>query len=141
VLRATRRVLRRGGRTAFFTIVVPAELSAAARRRAAQVGPPSVASRSSYPSMLRSAGFVDIEERDVTAEYLDTARSWLRHVEEAADELAVHEPPERVAERITRRRTAIAAIEDGLLRRSLLTAGSRAARVRGVTGRPVGTSW
>jgi hypothetical protein len=72
--------------------------------------------------MLRSAGFTDIEEHDVTDAYLDTARAWLHHVEQAADQLAALEPPEQVADRITRRSTAVAAIEHGLLRRSLLVA-------------------
>lgn len=128
MLRATRRVLRPGGRTAFLTILVPPDLSASARREAAAAGPPSVASRGSYPSMLRAAGFTDIEEHDVTRAYLDTARAWLHAIEEAAHELASVEPPERVAERIARRHAGVAAIEDGLLRRSLLT-GRRPRRV------------
>ncbi|MFC5993804.1 hypothetical protein ACFQE5_06205 [Pseudonocardia hispaniensis] len=120
MLRASRRVLRPGGRTAFFTIVVAPGLSPAGRRRAAQAGPPAVTSRGRYRDMLWSAGFVEVEEQDVTATYLDTARAWLRGIEEAADDLAAIEPPRVVADRLTRRREVVAAIESGLLRRSLL---------------------
>ncbi|GEL20250.1 hypothetical protein [Pseudonocardia asaccharolytica] len=120
MLRASRRVLRPGGRTAFFTIHVAPGLSPAARRRAAEAGPPAVTSHGNYRNLMRSAGFVEVEEHDVTAAYLETARAWLRHVEDAADDLAAVEPPGLVADRLARRREVVAAIESGLLRRSLL---------------------
>jgi hypothetical protein len=119
VLRASHRVLRPGGRIAFYSIHVPAGLSDRDRRRGVRAGPPAVATSSTYPNLLRSARFVDLVEVDVTAAYLDTARAWLRHGQQYADELAALEPPDVFADKLTRRRTAIAAIEAGLLRRSL----------------------
>jgi hypothetical protein len=121
VLRAARRVLRPGGRLGFTTIHIPPGLPPRSRRRAAQAGPPAVAATRDYPALLRAAGFHDIVEVDLTADYLTTARAWHRHTLSYQTELAALRPGE-IAERLARRRTAIAAIEAGLLRRSLFLA-------------------
>jgi hypothetical protein len=129
VLRASRRVLRPGGRLAFHTIQVPPGLSAAKRRRASFVGPPGVAVRTTYPSLLRSAGFIEIDEVDVTAEYLATQRRWLaatlRHEEGLRSVLG----DDGVHEGIERRRRTVDAIEGGLLSRTLYSA-TRSHRLR-----------
>lgn len=122
-------MLRTGGRIAFYSIFVPPGLTDRDRRRAARAGPPAVASPSTYPSLLRSAGFVELDEVDVTAAYLDTARAWLRHGQEFEAELAALEPNGAFTDKLTRRRAAIAAIEAGLLRRSLFF-GARPAHRR-----------
>jgi hypothetical protein len=114
-------VLRPGGRTAFYSIFVSPGLTGRDRRRAGRCGPPAVATASTYSSLLRSAGFVEIVEVDVTAAYLDTARAWLRHGQRFEAELAA-QPPGSFADRLARRRVAIPAIEAGLLRRSLFVA-------------------
>ncbi len=128
VLRASRRVLRPGGRIAFYSIFIAPELAAREHRRALRCGPPAVATSSDYRSLLNSAGFVDIEEVDVTAAYLDTARAWLRHGQEFAADLAALEPPGAFADKLARRRAGIAAIEAGLLRRSLFVGARPALR-------------
>jgi hypothetical protein len=84
-----------------------------------------VAARSDHLSMLRNAGYVDAIEIDVTAAFLDTARAWLHESERLGDELAPLEPPGAFAERQAERRKMIAAIEDGLLLRSLYSARRR----------------
>jgi hypothetical protein len=71
---------------------------------------------------LTSAGFVAIEERDVTAEFAVTARAWLTEWDVHADVLAPLEPPGGFAERQRERSTQLAAIDDGLLRRGLFSA-------------------
>lgn len=116
MLRASHRVLRPGGRIAFYTIHIPPGLSGRERRRGVLAGPPVVASSSTYPGLLRSARFADLVEVDVTAAYLDTARAWLRHGQRYAEQLATLEPPGVFADKLARRSTAI---EAGLLRRSL----------------------
>jgi cyclopropane fatty-acyl-phospholipid synthase-like methyltransferase len=121
-LRATFGALRRGGRTAF-TVIFPAPgLSEADTRRAIEAGPPNCALRTSYPSLLRSAGFVELEERDLTDDYLATAaRKWevaQRFAEDMIRMLGREEYDETQAER----KLAVAAIEGGLLRRSLFVA-------------------
>jgi len=129
VLRASRRVLRPGGRLAFHTIEVPPGLSAAKRRRASLIGPPGVAVRTTYPSLLRSAGFIEIDEVDVTTEYLATHRRWLaatlRHEEGLRSVLG----DDGVHEGIERRRRTVDAIEGGLLSRTLYSA-TRSHRLR-----------
>lgn len=122
VLRACRRVLRPGGRTAFLTIAVPRGLSPAARRQAARAGPAAVIHHREYRDLLQSAGFVDIGADDVTPTYLHTQYAWIHQLEQAADQLAMLEGSATVAERLSRRHTAVAAIEAGLLQRWLLTA-------------------
>ena len=66
-------VFRPGGRIAFYTIFVPPGLTGRDRRRASRAGPPAVAGSSAYRNLLRSARFVEVDEVDVTAAYLDTA--------------------------------------------------------------------
>jgi SAM-dependent methyltransferase len=123
MLTASRRVLRPGGRTAFFTIHLPPQLSPAERRRAIDVGPPAVDSRGpDYMSLLRSAGFVDVEQVDVTAAYRATHQAWLRHARALADELELAEPPGAFAQRVEEHLATGAAIDDGLLHRSLFAA-------------------
>jgi cyclopropane fatty-acyl-phospholipid synthase-like methyltransferase len=121
-LRATFRALCHGGRTAFTAIFPATGLTEADARRAIEAGPPNCGLRTSYPSLLRSAGFVDVEERDLTADYFSTASRKLEAAEQfAADmiEMLGREEYERMQ---AERRQAISAIEAGLLRRSLFVA-------------------
>lgn len=115
-------MLRPHGRIAFYTIHIPAGLSSRERRRAARAGPPAVTTARDYPELLHAAGFDTIGYRDVTAAYLDTARAWLHHSRQLHTGLATLEPPATFADRLTRRRETVAAIEAGLLRRALFYA-------------------
>jgi hypothetical protein len=115
-------VLRPSGRLAFTTILIPPGLSPHDRRRAARAGPPAVAATCDYPALLRAAGFAELDEVDLTAAYLATARAWHRHSLEFQTELAALYPPGEFADRLARRHAAIAAIQAGLLRRSLFLA-------------------
>lgn len=81
--------------------------------------------------MLRRAGFDLAVERDVTGDFLDTARAWLRESDLLADVLTALEPAGRFDERQEDRRTMIAAIEAGLLRRTLYVAVRRGRRSPG----------
>jgi hypothetical protein len=122
VLRASRRVLRPAGRLAFHTIELPPGLSTSKRRRAISIGPPAVTVRTTYPGLLRSAGFVEIDEVDLTAEYLATQRRWLAATLRHDDALRAALGDDAVREGIERRRRTIDAIEEGLLLRTLYTA-------------------
>ena len=122
MLRAQRRLLRPGGRLAALVIEIAPGLDAPARRRARAAGPVSVATSSTYASLLRSAGFVDIESIDQTDEYRTTAADWLR-------ERQRHEQAYRRAigdalyeERTSEGAVTVGAIDDGLLRRTLYLA-------------------
>jgi hypothetical protein len=118
VLRASRRVLRPGGRLAFHTIELAPELGAAERRRAISIGPPAVTVRTSYRGLLRSVGFGEIVAVDLTDEYLATQRRWLAATRRHEDGLRVVLGDDAVSEGIERRRRSISAIEDGLLVRT-----------------------
>jgi hypothetical protein len=122
VLRACRRLLRPGGRTAFTTILEVPGLAPAARRRARATGPRAVAMRSDHQRLLRAAGFQDITELDVTAAFRATAAAWLAESDAHADQLARLEPPGAFAQRQADRRAMLAAIDGGLLRRALVFA-------------------
>ncbi len=122
MLRALRRLLRPGGRIAYTTIYVAPGLTVAERRRANRSGPRAVASRSTQERLLASAGFVEVDHVDVTAEFAATARAWLDESDAHAEELASVEGPGAFEERRRDRRAQLAAIDDGLLRRGLLSA-------------------
>lgn len=120
MLRACKRLLRRGGRLAFFTIFVAPALSGAEHRRAVAAGPPEPGGPE-LCGLLERAGFDDVREHDLTAAYLDTARAWLAARLRHRDDLR---PPDPAAfdERIESGRVAVGAIEEGLLKRSLFVA-------------------
>src|SRR5262245_19712010 len=121
-LRATFRALRPGARTAFSVIFPSPGLTAARALQAIDAGPPHCGLRTSYPSLLVSAGFVEIEERDLTPGYLATAARKLDVTEQFADELAGMLGRRDYDELHADRRVTVAAVADGLLRRSLFVA-------------------
>ena len=73
--------------------------------------------RSDHQRLLGAAGFHDITELDVTP-----AAAWLAETEPHAEELARLEPPGAFEQRQADRRSMLAAIRAGLLRRALLLA-------------------
>ena len=107
---------------AFITIAIAEGLDGATRRRARRSGPRAVATRADQQQLLRSAGYVDIEEVDVTAAFLETMRGWVQQRDCHFDELARLEAPGAFEERQRGHRAQLAATEKGLLRRVLLTA-------------------
>jgi hypothetical protein len=71
--------------------------------------------------MLDRAGFTDVREVDVTADYLITARAWLAARLCHRDKVRPLDP-EMYDGRLAQGKASIAAIEDGLLRRILYVA-------------------
>jgi len=120
VLRACRRLLRPGGRLAFFTIEVTPGLSPDQHRRALAAGPPTPAGPD-ITGLLQRARFVDVVAEDRTADYLETARAWLAARLRHRDEMRPVDPATYDL-RITDGEVAIPAIEAGLLRRMLYVA-------------------
>jgi hypothetical protein len=132
VLRACARLLRPGGRTAFYTIHPAPGLTPAQRRRASRDGPIAVATPREYDEMLAAAGFVDVVQRDATAEFVTAARAWIDQSDWHRDALVAQSGQEAFDDRQRERRAQLRAVEDGLLRRSLFAA-TRPARRRGTT--------
>jgi hypothetical protein len=122
VLRASRRLLRPGGRTAFFTIHPTPGLSPHERRRAHRDGPVAVASHLTARELLERAGFVDVEESDCTPEFVTVAQAWVDQCADHRDALAELLGADEADQRQTERRIQLQATRDGLLRRSLLVA-------------------
>ena len=95
------------------------------RRLAVGPGPPDPGR---WPCAATTSGcsapvrFHDITELDVTPAFAATAAAWLAETEPHAEELARLEPPGAFAQRQADRRSMLAAIGAGLLRRALLLA-------------------
>jgi hypothetical protein len=105
---------------AFFTIFVAPHLSDRDYRRALRSGPTFVSSRRrDHQQMLASAGFGEIEELDLSEEFRETQRAWLDGRDRYADELIAAEGEASYNERRSDGMVQLAAIEEGLLRRSL----------------------
>jgi hypothetical protein len=123
VLRACRRLLKPGGGTAFFTIIVTPGLSRKAHRRAARLGPRAVASTRPLDALMNAAGYVDLEVVDVTADFGDTARAWSREFSHHEKELRLALGDE-LEERQSDSQDLIRGVEEGLLKRVLTTAAA-----------------
>jgi hypothetical protein len=124
-LRAFRAVLRPDGRTAFFTIQPEAGLSAGELERAVAAGPPQVSVEGDHPTMLTDAGFTDIEAVDVTAAYHETQLAWHDRWAARKDDIVEVVGEQLYDERQAERRSTLAALEEGLLRRTLYLARAR----------------
>jgi hypothetical protein len=105
---------------AFFTIFVPEGLSESQYRSALRAGSTFVSSRRrDHRELLSRAGFANVEERDLTPEFLATSRAWYRAREARAPALIAHEGEALFRERQEDNEVHTAAIADGLLCRSL----------------------
>ena len=122
MLRACRRLLRRAGRTAFTVIELAPDLDPAQRRIARAAAPLAVASRRPYDLLLASAGFVDVQVRDVTDQYRRTAAALRDEYRQHRDALIEAVGEAYVAERIQTWSGALEVIDAGLLRRRLYLA-------------------
>ena len=122
MLRACRRLLRRDGRIAYFTIFTTPGLSKRDHRRAVRLGPRAVASRREQAELLQAAGLVEVLETDVTADFLETARRWMSYASKFEGDLRSTVGDTLFDEQQTDRRAMIAAIEEGLLSRAFFEA-------------------
>ena len=121
MLRANHRVLKPGGTTVFAVISVGDDLNADQREEAIAAGPPHVDADPSYAELMRAAGFEHVEATDVTAQYLETLTAWRDEWDTESVELKRIVGDDEFNERQANRTRAIRAIEDGLLRRYLIS--------------------
>ena len=124
MLRAVRRVLKPAGRHAFFVITLREGLSAADQERAVDVGREYLPAGPGYPSLIAEAGFVDIEDDDVTPGYLEVLESWVREWTGAASDLIALHGEAEYEDRIARWTSAAELVTEGLLERHLFSANA-----------------
>jgi len=122
VLRACRRLLRPGGRTAFHTIHPASGLTKAQRRRASRDGPVAVACPRPHRQLLEAAGFVAISETDLTTEFAVVTRAWTEQYAAHREDLVALLGAELFEERQADRSAQLGAIDAGVLRRTLFVA-------------------
>lgn len=121
-LESCRRVARTGGRTAFTVISIPPGLSSADRERAVAASPPFTEADEEYPAMLERSGWEITDHIDLTAEFIDSTRRMLEEEEAHADKLRALHGEDDFAARLSRKRSRIGILEQGLLRRELFAA-------------------
>ncbi len=119
MLRASRRLLKSGGLTAFYAIFIAPGLSDRDYRRAGRAGPSSVTARRTPGQLLEAAGFDAVAETDASGEYqrVNDARHDARD-RHAAGLRAVMGDEVFASYQAENRRLALA-LEDGILRRGL----------------------
>ena len=106
----------------FWVIQPTPGLERSARRRAHRLGPEAVAVPTSYPSLLRSAGFGDIEFVDETPDYRAAQQRWIDASQRHADGMRLAMGDDAFDERAETRRQTLTAIDGGLLSRFRYTA-------------------
>lgn len=121
MLRASHRVLKPGATTVFAVIAVGHDLNPDQREEAIAAGPPNVDTDLAYPDLMRTTGFEHVETTDVTREYLETLTAWWDEWETESVELRRIVGNDDFNERQANRMRTIRAIEDGLLRRYLIS--------------------
>lgn len=125
VLQECRRVIRVGGRMAFTVISIAPSLSSADYRLALDAGPRFTQTAVGYPKMLEQSGWRIRRHLDLTVEYARTVRHMLLEEEARADALHGLLGDAEFAERLGRRRKTVQALDQGLLRRELISADAR----------------
>ena len=121
MLRATRRVLKPGGRIAFAVIAVADGLRGAELEQARDVGPDFGVTDAPYPVLMSEAGYVDTVSEDITAALAETQAAWIDAWEAEAAEIEAVIGSQDFSERLLDRAKMAAAVREGLLRRYLVT--------------------
>jgi hypothetical protein len=121
VLRASRQLLRPGGRTAFSTIHPAPGLDERRRREAHRAGPVAVATGNlDHVELMTRAGFVAVEEIDGTPEFAVVTRAWVDEWDRHREALVEVLGPAGFHDRQRGRQNMLRAIEHGVLQRSLV---------------------
>ena len=119
MLQACRSIIKPDGKMVFTVIFVAPELSAAARERAIDHGPPYIASDAPYVELLAKSGWLIEHEIDLTENYFATAKIVLRELSKRTDALVTLMGQTDFDAKIDRCRRTIIGLEEGLVRRAM----------------------
>ena len=122
MLRECHRVVKEGGCLAGFVIHTPAGLSAAAERRASELGPDAVVAAALPEDLTLEAGFLNVVRTDVTHQFKATVEAMLRAARRWEAELRSEQGEEEYVAGCERGKAMLIGIREGLLLRSLVTA-------------------
>ena len=114
--------MKPGGRIAGYVIHTPGGLSAAAERRASELGPADVIGAAWPGNLAREAGFSNVVRKDVTQRFTATVEAMLQAARRWEAELRAEQGDEEYTAGCERGKTMLIGIREGLLRRSLVTA-------------------
>ncbi len=122
MLRECHRVVKEGGCLAGFVIHTPAGLSAAAERRASELGPGAVVAAALPEDLAREAGFLKVVRTYVTQQFRATVEAMLRAARRWEAQLRAEQGEEEYVAGCERGKAMLTGIREGLLLRSLVTA-------------------
>jgi len=122
VLNACREVIHAAGKMVFSVILISPDLSHDDYQRALEGGPSFMSSDDSYPNLLHKSGWNLIDHVDLSAEFLDTLQVKLNNELDHAADLENLLGKEETSIRLTRTRSYINTLEQGLIRRELFHA-------------------
>jgi hypothetical protein len=121
VLRACRRVLKPGGRIAYYNIFISHEAPQDLQRLAIKANRLQY-SRAQQTALIRSAGLALLRDEDVTAAYRQTQQALYDANVRHEKELRRAQGDSQFEERQRNRRRTLKAIDAGVLRRSFFVA-------------------
>ena len=122
MLQECRRIARSGSRMVFSVIAPAVSLSEAERQRAIASGPEFVDVPEGYEALLGQSGWHLETCIDVTGEFLESMQRSVDCMHSESKSLIDVLGENEFAERVARRRTTIAAVASGILKRELFVA-------------------
>ena len=122
MLRECNRVLKSGGRIAGYVIHIPAGVTEAQERRAAELGPSDVTAPTSPEALTRAAGLTIVLTQDVTDAFRVTCAALAAARRDLEDELRADEGDDFYEEERRKKNAMLKGIDEGILRRSLVVA-------------------
>jgi ubiquinone/menaquinone biosynthesis C-methylase UbiE len=126
LVRECARVLRPGGRMAFFSIHPAAGLTPSERRRASRDGPIHVALSRPHRELLARAGFLNTAEYDVSEEFATVSQDWIDQWDAHRADMEALWGRDAYVERQRERRAQLRSTQLGILRRSLVSTSTEA---------------
>jgi hypothetical protein len=122
VLKACREVVHAEGKMIFSVILISPDLSHTDHEMAVDRGPSFISSDDSYPGLLRKSGWELVDQVNLTVKFMDTLQVKLKNELKYADDLQNLLGKDETYTRLTRTRSYIDAVEQGLIRRELFHA-------------------